>query len=204
MSNILLITSSPRGPESLSSRFADQLVQALLASKGGQVVKHDLGQSPIPHLDAVTTSAIRKPAEARSPEEAAAAKTSDGLVSELLACDTLVLATGMINFGICSSLKSWIDNVVRAGMTFRYTETGPIGLATGQKTYLVLSSGGVYSDGPSAAMDHAVPYLKTVLGFIGLTDVEVILIEGLAYGPDAAERAMAEAQTKISKLALAA
>jgi FMN-dependent NADH-azoreductase len=205
VSNILLVTSSPRGSESLSSKFAGQLADKLQSlSPGGAIVHRDLGAAPIPHLDAVSTAAIRKPADARTPEEAAAAAYSDQLVAELLHADTLIIATGLINFSIYSTLKSWIDNVARAGLTFKYTETGPVGLATGKKAYVVLSSGGVYSAGSNAANDHAIPYLKTILGFLGVTDIEVLYLEGLAYGPEAAEKATQALQSKISALSLAA
>lgn len=205
MSSILLVTSSPRGAESLSTKVATDLANTLSSkANGASVVHRDLGAQPIPHLDTVTTSAIRKPADARSPAEAAAADYSDTLVHELLAADTVVIATGLINFGIYSTLKSWIDNIARAGMTFSYTAEGPKGLATGKKVYIVMSSGGVYSEGPAAAMDHAVPYLKTVLGFMGMTDVEVIYVEGLAFGPEAAEKSIAAASAKVIELARAA
>ncbi len=125
MSSILLVTSSPRGAESLSSKVAIDLANSLSAKNNGETVVHrDLGANPIPHLDTVATSAIRKPADARTAEEAAAADYSDTLVRELLAADTLVIATGLINFGIYSTLKSWIDNVARAGQTFTYTAEG--------------------------------------------------------------------------------
>ncbi len=180
-------------PTSLSAR-----------DNGTSVVHRDLGANPIPHLDSVTTSAIRKPAADRTPAEAAAADYSDKLVAELLAADTVVIATGLINFNIYSTLKSWIDNVARAGQTFRYSATGPEGLVTGKKVYIVLASGGVYSEGPATPLNHAVPYLTTVLGFMGMTDVEVIYVEGLAFGPDAAEKAVAAAQQRNRQLALAA
>lgn len=202
MSSILFITSSPRGADSLSNKIAGELVEKLQAkTPGATVVRHDLGQNPIAHLDTVTTNAIRKPAEARNAEEAAAAAASDKLVAELLAADSVVLATGLINFNIYSTLKSWIDNVARAGQTFRYTEQGPQGLATGKKVYVVLSAAGVYSEGPAAAMNHAIPYLKTVLGFMGMTDVEVIYVEGTAFGPEAFDKAISSAQARITELA---
>ena len=205
MSSILLVTSSPRGDDSLSSKVAHDLANELSARDNGTSVVHrDLGANPIPHLDSVTTSAIRKPAADRSPAEAAAADYSDKLVAELLAADTVVIATGLINFNIYSTLKSWIDNVARAGQTFRYTAEGPEGLATGKKVYIVLASGGVYSQGPAIGMNHAVPYLTTVLGFMGMKDVEVIYVEGLAFGPEAAEKAIATAQQRNRQLALAA
>ncbi|KQQ58799.1 FMN-dependent NADH-azoreductase [Rhizobium sp. Leaf311] len=204
MSKILLITSSPRAEESLSNKFAGDLAAKIKAQSNGSITHLDLGQNPIPHLDQVTTSAIRKAPEQRDTQEAAAAEYSDKRVAELMEADTVIIGTGLINFAIYSGLKSWIDNVARAGMTFRYTESGPVGLATGKKVYIVLSSAGVYSEGPAAAMDHAVPYLKTVLGFLGLTDVEVIRIEGLAFGPEAAEKAIASATAKVEELAKAA
>ncbi len=204
MSKILLITSSPRAEESLSNKFAGDLAAKIKAQSNGSITHLDLGQNPIPHLDQVTTSAIRKAPEQRDAQEAAAAEYSDKRVAELMEADTVIIGTGLINFAIYSGLKSWIDNVARAGMTFRYTESGPVGLATGKKVYIVLSSAGVYSEGPAAAMDHAVPYLKTVLGFLGLTDVEVIRIEGLAFGPEAAEKAIASATAKVEELAKAA
>ncbi|CAN7636433.1 FMN-dependent NADH-azoreductase [Rhizobium sp. LjRoot30] len=205
MSNILLVTSSPRGADSLSNKLATDLAGKLSTQAGSKSIVHrDLVSQPLPHIDGVFAAAIRKPADQRNAEEAKAAAVSDELVAELLAADTLVIGTGLINFNIYSSLKAWIDHIARAGLTFTYTENGPIGLATGKKAYLVLASGGVYSDGPTAAMNHAVPYLKTVLGFIGITDVEVVYVEGLAYGPEAAEKAIAAAQTRAKELALAA
>lgn len=202
MSSILLLTSSPRA-ESLSTTIATDLAGKLQAQKtGSAIVRRDL--TVLPHIDDLFTAAIRKPADARSAEEAAAVKTSDELANELLAADTIVIGTGLINFNIYSSLKTWIDNVARAGLTFKYTENGPVGLATGKKVYVVLASGGVYSQGPAAAMNHAVPYLKSVLGFLGITEVETIYVEGLAYGPEAAEKAIGAAKARAEEIALAA
>jgi FMN-dependent NADH-azoreductase len=204
MSSILLVTSSPR-EDSLSTKVATDFVEKLKSRNPGETVIHrDLGQNPIAHLDTVTTSAIRKPAADRNAEEAAAAAESDELVAELLAADTVVLATGLINFNIYSTLKSWIDNVARAGMTFRYTAEGPEGLATGKKVYIVLSAAGIYSEGPAMGMNHAVPYLKTVLAFMGMTEVEVIYVEGTAFGPEAFDKALAQADARITELAAAA
>jgi FMN-dependent NADH-azoreductase len=202
--SILLVTSSPRGAESLSSSVAIDLAEKLKAQTGATLVHRDLAASPLAHMDATFTAAIRKAAADRSPEEAAAAVASDNLTQELLDADTLVIGTGLINFNIYSSLKTWIDHIARAGLTFKYGESGPVGLAKAKKAYIVLASGGVYSSGPGAAMNHAVPYLKTVLGFIGITDVETVFIEGLAYGPEAAEKAVAAAHAKAAELALAA
>jgi len=204
MSSILLLTSSPR-VDSLSTTIAADLAEKIKAQQpGSAVVRRDLGVNPLPHIDDLFTAAIRKPADDRTVEEAAAVKTSDELVAELLAADTIVIGTGLINFNIYSSLKTWIDNVARAGLTFKYTESGPVGLATGKKVYVVLASGGVYSQGPAAGMNHAVPYLKSVLGFLGITDVETIYVEGLAFGPEAAEKAIGAAKARAEEIALAA
>ncbi|MFS8146903.1 FMN-dependent NADH-azoreductase [Rhizobium sp. R635] len=204
MSSILLLTSSPRA-ESLSTPIAADLAEKLKNQKpGSALVRRDLAANPLPHIDDLFTGAIRKPAEARTAEEIAAIKTSDELVAELFAADTIVISTGLINFNIYSSLKTWIDNVARAGVTFKYTESGPVGLLTGKKVYVVLTSGGVYSQGPAAPLNHAVPYLKSVLGFLGITDVETIYVEGLAFGPEAAEKAIDAAKSRVQEIALAA
>ena len=204
MSNVLLITSSPRGAESVSSKVATDLASALAANSGAQIVTRDLAASPIAHLDTVTTNAIRKAPVDRNAEEAAAIKISDELVAELQAADKIVIGTGLINFNIYSGLKSWIDNVARAGVTFSYSAEGPKGHLAGKKAYIVLASAGVYSEGPAAPLNHAVPYLKTVLGFLGITDVEVLNVEGLAFGPDAVAKALAAAESRTKELAVAA
>jgi FMN-dependent NADH-azoreductase len=204
MSSILLVTSSPRGSESLSNAIATELAEKFAASGGSSLVRRDLVESQLDHVDGTFTAAIRKPVDGRTAEEAEAVKVSDALVAELLAADTIVIGTGLINFNIYSSLKSWIDHIARAGLTFTYTENGPVGLAKGKKAYLVLAAGGVYSSGPGAPMNHAEPYLKTVLGFLGIELVETVYVEGLAYGPEAAEKAVAAAHAKVAELALAA
>ncbi|NTJ64192.1 FMN-dependent NADH-azoreductase [Agrobacterium rhizogenes] len=204
MSSILLLTSSPR-PDSLSTKIATELAEKIKSNNPGKtLVKRDLAADNLPHIDGPFTAAIRTPADARTPEQQELVKVSDALVDELLAADTVVIGTGLINFNIYSSLKTWIDNIARAGRTFTYTETGPKGLATGKKAYIVLASGGVYSEGPAAPLNHAVPYLKSVLAFIGITDVETVYVEGVAFGPEAAEKAIGAAQARASELALAA
>ncbi|HEY9568252.1 MAG TPA: NAD(P)H-dependent oxidoreductase, partial [Thalassobaculum sp.] len=158
----------------------------------------------LPHIDAAFASGIGTPAGERSAAQAAAVAASDATVDELLAADKVVIATGLINFGIASTLKTWIDHVARAGRTFRYGADGPQGLATGKQVYVVLASGGVYSAGPAAAFDHAVPYLKATLGFLGMSEVEVIRIEGVAMGAEAERDALAKAHELVSGLAVAA
>lgn len=180
MSNILFVTSSPNGANSNSTKVAEALVETLKARKpGATVTRRDLAQAPLPHIDAGFLTG--------QPDAAARV---DVAVKELLAADTLVIASAMINFGPSSTLKSWIDHIVRAGVTFQYGASGAEGLVKGKKAYIVVARGGVYSDGPMQAYDFQAPYLKTVLGFIGITDVEVIAVEGVAFGPEAAAKAL--------------
>lgn len=205
MTSILLVTSSPRGDASHSTRIATELAENLRArAPGATLVTRDLARNPLPHVDDAFTGGIFTPPEQRSPAQSAAVAQSDAAVDELLAADVVVIATGMINFGVYSTLKSWIDNVARAGRTFSYSADGPKGLATGKKAYVVVASGGAYSSGPGAALDHSGPYLKTVLGFLGITDVEEIRVEGLAFGPEAEQKALAAARDRIPALAAAA
>ncbi|TSD89630.1 FMN-dependent NADH-azoreductase [Mycobacterium sp. KBS0706] len=200
MSRILFVTSSPRGAASLSTKVATALVDRLQAQSPGVVVRRDLAATPLPHIGEDFLAAQALPAEARSPAQQAALALSDTLVQELFAADTIVIASAMINFGLASTLKSWFDYLLRAGVTFRYDETGAHGLVTGKKVYLVEARGGVYSDGPAKPFDFQEPYLRHLLGFIGVTDVESIAVEGVAYGPDVAEKAVAGALDKVSTI----
>jgi FMN-dependent NADH-azoreductase len=122
------------------------------------------------------------------------------LIAELNNADIVVIGAGMINFGVPSGLKSWLDHVTRAGVTFRYGAAGPEGLVTGKKVILVLATGGIYSTGPMAPLDHMEPHLRTSLGLLGMTDVETILIEGTAMGPEATEEALTGARAKAVAL----
>ncbi|MCX8281961.1 FMN-dependent NADH-azoreductase [Phyllobacterium sp. 0TCS1.6C] len=205
MSSILLVTSSPRGDASHSTRIARDFARRLQAGlPNSELVTRDLASDPLPHIDADFASGIYTPAEARTPAQQAVVARSDALVDELFAADTIVISTGFINFGISSNLKTWIDHIARAGRTFSYGADGAKGLVTGKKVYVVLASGGVYSDGPAVAFDQATPYLRTVLGFLGMTDIEFVRIEGVAMGPEAEARAIAEAVARTNDFALAA
>lgn len=204
MSRILLVTSSPRGEASLSTRLAKDLGSKLeRANPGSSIVIRDLVSDPLPHIDTDYASGIYVPAEKRTPGQAKVVAPSDAAVDELLAADHIVLATGLINFTISSTLKSWIDHVARAGRTFTYTDNGPKGLVEGKKVYLILASGGVYSEGPSAVFDFAVPYMQGVLSFLGMTRFEVIRIEGTGMGEDAVATALAKAEKQIDALVAA-
>ena len=206
MSKILLVLSSPRGEASHSTRVARELVRSLTANDpAADVTVRDLAAEPLPHLDGEFLGALQTDAAARTTAQTEAVALADGLVAELLAADTIVIATAMINFAPTSTLKAWFDNLLRAGVTFRYDESGPHGLVTGKKVYLVAAQGNVYSQGPAKPFDFQVPYLKHVLGFMCMTDVEVIAIEGVAFGPEMAEKAVQAALQRVSSVpALAA
>jgi FMN-dependent NADH-azoreductase len=202
MSSILLVTSSPRGAASHSTRVATDLALKLRdADPRQRIVIRDLVAEPLPHIDSDYASGIYTPAEARSQRQADAVAVSDAVLDELFAADTLVLATGFINFSISSTLKSWIDHIARAGRSFAYGENGPNGLVTGKKVYIVLASGGIYSEGAAMQMDHAIPYLRSVLAFMGMTDVEVIRVEGVGMGADATASALEKANARIDAIA---
>lgn len=200
--NILQINSSARRLQddqgSVSTRLANELTAGLLAANAGATVTvRDLAADPLPVLDEAALGALFTPAESRSAEQAARVALSDALVAELKAADVVVIAAPMINFNISAQLKNWIDAVARAGLTFKYTESGPVGLVTGKKVHVVTSRGGVHRDQPT---DQLVPYLRTVLAFMGMTDVEFIYAEGLNMGPEAAERGLTQARAKISEV----
>ncbi len=202
--SILLVTSSPRGSASHSTRIATDLAHRLQAADpSASLVVRDLAAHPLPHIDSDYAAGIYTPPEKRNARQAERVSASDTAVDELFAADTIILATGFINFSISSTLKSWIDHVARAGRTFSYGKDGPRGLLTDKKVYIVLASGGVYSEGPAVQFDHAIPYLRTALGFIGLTDVEIIRVEGVGMGPEATDSALKKATARVTQLALA-
>jgi FMN-dependent NADH-azoreductase len=180
MNQILIVESSPRGAESASRRLTRKVRERLEAQyPQAKVVVRDLAKDRLPHLDQATIKAIstRDPAEAESLK--GALHLSDQLTEELLSSDILVIASPMWNFGMPSLLKAWIDHVVRAGKTFNYSGAGVEGLAKGKKAILVLASGGVFSDGPWKPWDTVEPYLRQILGFIGIDDVQTVRAEGM-------------------------
>ncbi|MET4076515.1 NAD(P)H-dependent oxidoreductase [Hymenobacter sp. UYCo722] len=196
--NILQILSSPRGAASYSKQLADDLVEKLVAANPGSTVRvHDLTSMPFPHLEEVHLQSFYTPVEHRSPEQQAAVRHSDDAIAEIMAADTIVIGAPLYNFGIASTLKAWIDHIGRAGITFQYTANGPEGLVKGKKVYVAMASGGVYSEGYMVSYDFVVPYLKTVLGFLGMTDVTVVRVEGTSNA-DAAPAALAHAKASVS------
>ena len=200
MSNILLITSSPRGAESLSTRFATEIANGLRTQLGGSLTVRDLAANPAPHITAAYIHGRVMPPDARTPEQIEAVAGAQELVDELRAADVIVLGSGMMNFGPSSQLKAWIDHVTWPGITFSYGTGAPQGLLTGKKVYLVTAAGGVFSEGAYAPFDFQTNYLLHVLGFIGLTDVELVRIEGTVLGPDAVQAATAKAEAAVQSL----
>ena len=196
--NILNIISSPRKGESYSTKLGNAVVEKLQAANPGSTLKvHDLTNKPFPHLEEAHLQSFFTPAESRTPEQQEAVRHSDEAIAEIMAADVLVIDAPLYNFGIPSVLKAWVDHIARAGTTFRYTATGPEGLVKGKKVYVAMASGGIYSEGPSAGYDFVAPYLKAVLGFLGMTDVAVFRVEGLAI-PDLQATALDKAIASIS------
>ena len=200
--NILQVNSSARayanGAGSISTRLGDEVVHALRAAHpGAHHTLRDLARQPHPVLDEATLGALFTPAEARTPEQAARVALDDALIAEIQAADVVVLGAPMYNFGVSVQLKNWIDAISRARVTFQYTAAGPEGLLKGKTVYVVTTRGGVHRD---QASDTIVPYLRNVLGFLGMTDVHFVYAEGLGMGPEAEARGIADAQAQIATL----
>jgi len=194
--NILQINASPRRGDANSTKLAKQVSERLQSSHAGaQLSVRDLGEQPVTVLDETALGALFTPADQRSAEQAAVVAEYDALIAEVQAHDAIVLGVPMYNFGVPVQLKAWIDAIARAGVTFRYTESGPEGLLKGKTVYVALARGGLYRDTPN---DSQVPYLKTVLGFLGLTDVRFIYAEGLNMGPEAAAKGFAQAEADLA------
>ena len=202
MTQILVLRASASGAASVSNRLIDGYLADLRAADPAVAIRErDLDTDPIPHITAQTLAGIGRPA----PETAAAIPTralSDTLLAELLAADVLVIGAPMYNFGLPTPLKSWFDHVLRAGTTFGYTAQGPEGLLKGKRAVAVATRGGFYSAPPAAAADHSLPHLLALLGFMGITEVETIIAEGLATGEENAARAIAAATLALHDLAL--
>jgi len=201
--NILQIHSSARAEGSHSTRLVRQIVERLQASlpdpAQAAITVRDLGRTPHPELNEATLQALFTPPEQRTPAQAARVALDDALITELQAADVVVLGVPMYNFGVPAPLKNWIDAISRAKVTFQYTANGPEGLLKGKKVVIALTRGGQYRNTPA---DTQVPYLKTVLSFLGMSDIQLVYAEGLAMGPEAEQQALASAQSQIEALAI--
>ncbi len=198
---ILHIDSSPLGDNSVTRKLTAKTVAQLReANADSTVITRDLAHSPLPHLSAQTLASFFTPADQRDEAQQNDVKLSDEAIDELIKADTVVIGSPMWNFGIPSVLKAWVDHVARAGLTFKYGETGPEGLLAADKKVIIVSArGGAYSEGPMKAMDFQETYLKSVLEFLGLRDISFVRAEGVAMGPDAAELALKQADEHLAQ-----
>ena len=194
--NILQINASARREGANSTRLADAIAARFRqAQPSARLTLRDLAITPHPVLDEHALGALFTPADQRSAEQAARVALDDALIAEVQAADVLVLGVPMYNFGVPAQLKHWIDAVARNGVTFRYTEKGPEGLLKGKKVFVALARGGRYR---GTEADSQVPYLKTVLGFLGITELHFIYAEGLNMGAEAAQQGFAQADADIA------
>jgi len=196
MINVLALKSSILGDYSSSSKLVDELL-AKYKQQQAIITERDLAQQPLPVLDGEIATAMRAP-EALNDKQCDALALSDKLISELVSADLLVIAAPMYNFMIPTQLKNWIDLIARAGKTFSYTEQGPKGLLSGTRAIIVTTRGGMHKE---QASDQQIPYLKNILNFIGISDVEVVYAEALAMGPETAQLNLEQARKQLSVFA---
>ncbi|EGR0921316.1 FMN-dependent NADH-azoreductase [Vibrio parahaemolyticus] len=194
MSRVLALKSSILGDYSQSNKLVEDFIKHVDQDK---LTVRDLAANPLPVLDFAVATALRA-TEDLSQEQQAVVDLSDTLIEEVKAADTLVIAAPMYNFTIPTQLKNWIDLIARAGVTFKYTENGVQGLIEGKKAIVVTTRGGIHKDSPT---DNVTPYLRTVLGFVGITDVEFVYAEALNMGDDAASKGISEAQSQLATMA---
>lgn len=198
MKRILHVISSPRGDESFSIKLANAIIVKIKDQYPDSSVEElNLIEGNIPHLDTAHLRSFFTPADQLTAEDKEAVSYSDTAISQLMAADIIVIGAPLYNFGIPSTLKVWIDHIARAGKTFRYDEQGPEGLVKNKKVYVAMSSGAVYSEGLYASYDFVSPYLKAMLGFLGMTDLSIIRVEGVNI-PGLKEQALDKAITSIN------
>ena len=197
---VLHIDSSPRSVDSVSRDLTRQIVDRLkVVEPTLDVIRYDLGDRPLPHLSSDAIGALRR-AELATAEQRELGALSDRMIEELQRADLIVIGSPMHNFGITSHLKSWFDTIIRAGKTFSYGERGPEGLLKDKRAIVVETRGGVYTTGPAASFNHQEPHLKTLLGFIGISDVQFIHAEGLDMGPESRANGLAHAKSAIEQV----
>lgn len=197
--NILHLNSSPRREASYSRKLGSAIVSRLHELHPDSTVKvHDLMNPVFPQMEEVHLSSFFTPKESHTPELTEAIKHSDGAIAELMEADVIVMEAPMYNFSIPSSLKSWIDHIARAGKTFRYTASGPEGLVKNKKVYLAITTGGIYTEGPYQPFDFTENYLRTILGFMGMGDIQVFRLEGTNM-PELKESAVTKALETVNQ-----
>jgi FMN-dependent NADH-azoreductase len=201
MKKILNIVSSVKGEDSFSIKLSNVVIEKLLSVyPGSSINTHDLTKNPFPHLEESHFTAFYTPEELRTEEHKEAIQNSDQAIKELMEADIIVIGVPLYNFGIPSTLKAWIDHIVRAGVTFSYANGFPEGLVVNKDVYLAIASGGVYSDGPMKGYDFTEPYLRTVLGFIGMKDITTFRVEGTVV-PGVKETAWSKAVDSVEEYA---
>jgi FMN-dependent NADH-azoreductase len=197
MKHILHLKSSIQGAASYSIKLGNAIVEKIQQKYQGSTLEEvDLVNIEVPHLNPDVLRTFFIPGDQLTAAEKESIRFSDAVVKQLLAADIIVIGAPLYNFTIHTSLKAWIDHITRAGVTFGYGENGPVGKVTGKKVYVAMSSGGVFSEGPGKANDFVAPYLKSFLGFLGMTDLTVFRAEGLKV-PELKEHAMANAIDSI-------
>lgn len=200
MKTLLQIRASLFSDNGQSSQLADRFVANWQASNPqGRVILRDLALQPVPHLDAARFGAFLAKPEDRTEEQAAVVAYSDELIDELKSAEVIVLGLPMYNFGVPSMLKAYFDHIARAGVTFRYTEKGPVGLLTGKQAYVFAARGGLYVGTPR---DSQTPYVHTFLGFLGIEDARFTYAEGLNISPAVKVASLARASVEIDRLKL--
>jgi len=199
MPKLLQLKTSLFANHGQSSQLSDAFVAAWQVSRpGAQVTVRDFAVDPVPHLDGAGFQAFLSQPGARSAEQQAKLDYSDALIAELQAADVLVIGLPLYNLGVPSMLKSWIDHVARAGVTFRYTENGPQGLLFGKQAYVFATRGGRYA---GTAFDTQTDFVRNVLGFIGIRDVEFVYAEGLNMGEESKATALQAAHAELARIA---
>lgn len=199
MSTLLHVDSSARFSGSITRQLSAAYAEQWQAKNaGGRIIRRDLANDNLPHISEALIGAFFTPEDKRSAEQQGIIALSDKLVDELFAADTVVIGMPMYNFAPPSAFKAWIDHICRAGRTFKYGENGPVGLLTGKRAIVILSRGGVYAEGPAQPLDFQTNYIKSVLGFVGITDIELVIAEGVSMGEEKAKQAISQAQEKIS------
>ena len=199
MKTLLEIHTSLNGAQGLSSTLAGEYVERWRAANpDGQVITRDLAGQPVPHLSAERFRAFSSQPAEHTDEQRAALALSDQLIAELKAADEIVVGLPMHNFGIPSTLKAYFDHIARAGVTFRYTENGPVGLLTAERALIFATRGGRYVGTP---LDTQTEYVRNFLAFVGIKDIEFIYAEGTAMGEDTLKTTMARARRRIDALA---
>ncbi len=197
MKRILHLISSPRGDESFSIKLANAVISKIQDEFQGSAVETvNLIETNVPHLDTAHLRSFFTPQEHLTPEDKDAIQYSDKAINQLMAADIIVIGAPLYNFSIHSTLKAWIDHIARAGKTFSYSEQGAEGLVKNKKVYIAMSSGAVYSEGSYKPYDFVSGYLTAVLGFLGMTDVTVVRVEGVNI-PGLKEHALENAISSI-------